>query len=167
MNKMPTEDFVKQQGLSYFAHLLRRVSDELVEGVEKWSVDSGLGSPARTRSTLMAVSAHGPLSITEIAALIHQTHPAVINWTRLLSNAGLVVQERDTNDGRRTLVSLTAEGKVEVERLRKANVIITAAYQDLMEDANADIYESLWRIEEACQQNSMQQRLENAARQQK
>ncbi len=59
MGRAPTQDFVKQQGLSYLAHLLRRISDELVEGVENWSAGSGLRSPARTRSTLMALSTHG------------------------------------------------------------------------------------------------------------
>lgn len=163
MSSEERPDFVKQQGLSYLAHLLRRISDELVAGVEAWSAGSGLQSPTRTRSTLMALSAHGTLSITEIAALIRQTHPAVITWARLLSEAGLVVQERDANDGRRTLIRLTARGEAEVERLRQADAIIAAAYRDLMEEADADIFEGLWRIEEACRQKSVQQRLEEAA----
>lgn len=163
MREEERPDFVKQQGLSYLAHLLRRVSDELVAGVEIWSAGSGLQSPTRTRSTLMALSAHGTLSITEIAALIRQTHPAVINWARLLSEAGMVVQERDANDGRRTLIRLTRQGQEEVERLRKADNTIAAAYRDLMKEADADIFESLWRIEEACRHKSVQQRLEEAA----
>ena len=163
MSKEHRPDFIKQQGLSYLAHLLRRVSDELVAGVEIWSAGSGLQSPTRTRSTLMALSAHGTLSITEIAALIRQTHPAVITWARHLSEAGMVVQERDANDGRRTLIRLTDQGEKEVERLRKADNLIAAAYRDLMEEADADVFESLWRIEEACRRKSMQQRLADAA----
>lgn len=162
---MPSElkpDLIRQQGLPYLAHLLRRVSDELVAGVEEWSAAAGLQSPTRTRSTLIALSAHGVLSVTEIAALIRQTHPAVINWARLLSKAGLVVQESDPSDGRRTLIRLTAQGEEEVRRLREADATIAAAYTDLMQEADAKIFESLWRMEEACRRKPMQQRLEDA-----
>ena len=113
MNSDRETDFIRQQGLSYLAHLLRRISGELVAGVDEWSKQAGLLSTARTRSTLMALSAHGVISIMEFATLIRQTHPAVVTSGRLLSEAGMVAQERDAKDCKRTLLRFTKEGEAE------------------------------------------------------
>lgn len=50
-----------------------------------------------------------------------------------------------------------------MERLRQASAVIARAYQQLMKDAGADVFDALWRIEEECRRNLMQQRLEDAA----
>ncbi len=74
------EDFIRRQGPAYLAHLLRRLSDELVRGADAWYPEVGVTVPPRTTSTLLALDEHGPLGVTEISTLLRQSHPLVINW---------------------------------------------------------------------------------------
>ena len=154
-------DFVRRQGLPYFAHLLRRLSDEFVRGFEAWNPEAGLLSPTRTRSTLLALSEHGELGVTEVAALIRQSHPLVITWVRQLKELGFISSLTDPNDGRRTLLRLTEAGEQEVWRLRQADELISRAYLKLLHDADADseLFEALWRMENACRTQSFEDRL--------
>ena len=48
----PDTDFIENEGLAFLAHLLRRVSDRLVDGFEDWYPEAGIAAPVRTASTL-------------------------------------------------------------------------------------------------------------------
>ena len=41
------EDFIQRQGPAYLAHLLRRLSDELVRGADAWYPEVGVTAPCR------------------------------------------------------------------------------------------------------------------------
>ncbi len=158
-------DFIRRQGLPYLAHLLRRLSDDFVRGFESWNEEVGLRSPTRTRSTLLTLSEYGELGVTEIAAMIRQSHPLVITWIRQLKELGLVSSEVSPSNRRRTLIRLTGSGKQEVERMRKSDQFVTRAYLKLFADAGVgqEIFEALWRIEGACRDKSMDARLSEAS----
>src|ERR1700727_226993 len=102
------EDFIHKQGPAYLAHLLRRLSDELVRGAEAWYPEVAVTVPPRTTSTLLALDEHGPSGVTEISALLRQSHPLVINWINQLRAQRLVRTRVDKQDRRRTVVALTA-----------------------------------------------------------
>lgn len=158
-------DFIRELGLPYFAHLLRRLSDEFVRGFDAWNSDAGLLSPTRTRSTLMALKRHEGLGVTEVATLIRQSHPLVITWIRQLKELGLVSSVADPNDGRRTVLRLTDAGEQEVQRLQRSDEISRAAYLGLLADAGVDeeMFNALWRIEEVCRRRAFEDRLRNCA----
>ena len=146
------DDFIRQKGPAFLAHLLRRVSDELVRGAAEWYPEAGVDAPPRTASTLLALDEHGPLGVTEIASLLRQSHPLVISWIRQLDAAGLIRSRADSKDGRRTVIALTVKGKDEVARLRKALVSMEAASRRLMDEAGPGLFEALARMDHACRQ---------------
>jgi DNA-binding MarR family transcriptional regulator len=146
------DDFIRQKGPAFLAHLLRRVSDELVRGATEWYPEAGVDAPPRTTSTLLALDEHGPLGVTEIAGLLRQSHPLVISWIRQLDAAGLIRSRADAKDGRRTVIALTARGSGEVERLRKALVSMEAASRRLMDEAGPGLFEALARMDDACRE---------------
>ncbi|HEY1229701.1 MAG TPA: hypothetical protein VGF26_20520, partial [Ramlibacter sp.] len=96
-------DFIQQQGPAFLAHLLRRLADELVQGAADWYPTVGVSVPPRTISTLLALDEHGPLGVTELAALLQQSHPLVIVWIRELTRLAMVKSRDDSADRRRTL----------------------------------------------------------------
>src|SRR4051794_18957452 len=100
-----SEDFIKGCGPQFFAHLLRRISDQLVRGEELWQAETGRPVPPRTVSTLFALDRFGPLGVTQIASLLRQSHPMVITWARQLATLGLIEAGADPSDGRRTVLS--------------------------------------------------------------
>jgi DNA-binding MarR family transcriptional regulator len=155
-------DFIEGEGLSFLAHLMRRLSDEFVRGCTEWYPTAGLVSPPRCASTLHALHRFGPLSITDIAREISQSHPMVIRWVRQLTALGLVETQVGPTDKRRTMVTLTPAGKGEMVRSHKADAVIALAYQRLMADADAPVFEALWRMERACRDRPFEDRLHEA-----
>lgn len=158
------QDFIHAQGLAFFAHLLRRLSDEFGRGAAEWLAEIGISAPQRTVSTLIALDEKGPLSVTELAELLRQSHPLMITWVRQLTALGFVAAKKDANDGRRTVLRLTRAGEAEIARLRKALQVVARAYSELIEECGSDVVEPLWRIEQACQRESFAGRLRRAGR---
>jgi MarR family transcriptional regulator, organic hydroperoxide resistance regulator len=157
-------DFIHRQGPAYLAHLLRRLSDELVRGAEAWYPEVSVTVSPRTTSTLLALDEHGPLGITEISSLLRQSHPLVINWIKELRAQGLVRTGIDKQDRRRTVVALTTKGVGEIRHLRKALVRMGETSQALMDEAAPGLFQALWRMEQACRRKSFDERLRNSCR---
>ena len=154
------DNFIKRQGAAYLAHILRRLADELVRGGGQWYPQAGVTAPPRTTSTLLALDEHGPLGLTELSALLRQSHPLVIDWRRQSMELGFVEALSDPADGRRSVLSLTDEGRAEVTRLRAALVVMERASQRLMDEAAPGIFEALWGMDAAIQRQSFVDRLE-------
>jgi DNA-binding MarR family transcriptional regulator len=154
------DDFIQRQGPAFLAHLLRRLSDELVRGAGEWYPTAGVTASPRTTSTLLALSDHGPLGVTEIAGLLRQSHPLVISWIRQLKADGLVRSGADAADGRRSVITLSAKGVADVTRLRAALIRMETASQQLLDVGGPGLLDALWQMEQACRQTSFAQRLQ-------
>lgn len=157
------EDFIRRQGPAFLAHLLRRLSDELVRGADAWSPEVGVTAPPRTTSTLLALDEQGPLGVVEIAKLLRQSHPLVITWIKQLQDHGLVKTKTDTGDRRRTVVALTAKGVIEVGLIRKALTRMGETSQALMDEAAPGLFDALWRMEQACRREPFADRLRGSS----
>jgi DNA-binding MarR family transcriptional regulator len=158
-----SEDFIRRQGPAYLAHLLGRLSDELVRGAVAWYPEVGVTAPPRTTSTLLALDEHGPLGVTEISTLLRQSHPLIINWIKQLRDYGFVETRTDTGDRRRTVVALTAKGVAETRRLRKALARMGETSQALMDEAASGLFDALWRMEQACRREAFAVRLRGSS----
>lgn len=150
MSDAPGDDFIRLQGPAFLAHLLRRLSDELVRGASQWYPEVGVTAPPRTASTLLALDRHGPLGVTEIAAVLRQSHPLVISWIRQLKTQDFVESCTDAQDRRRTVVALTGKGAGEVLRLRQALVVMAETSRELMDEAAPGLFDALWQLEGRC-----------------
>jgi DNA-binding MarR family transcriptional regulator len=157
------DDFIRRQGPAYLAHLLGRLFDELVRGADAWYPEVGVTAPPRTTSTLLALDEHGPLGVTEISTLLHQSHPLIINWIKQLGDRGFVKTRIDKADRRRTVVALTAKGVAETRRLRKALMRMGETSQALMDEAAPGLFDTLWRMEQACRRETFADRLRGSS----
>lgn len=153
------DDFIQKQGPAFLAHLLRRLSDDLVQQAADWYPTAGVTAPPRTISTLLALDEHGPLAITELAKLLRQSHPLVIVWVRELSALSFIESNDCPNDRRRTLISLTIKGRNQVKRVRRALVAMENASQRLLQESGADLLPALWRMEKALREKPFADRL--------
>lgn len=159
----PDQDFIRQQGAAYLAHILRRLADELVRSGGHWYPEVGVEAPPRSTSTLLALDARGPMGVTEIAALLRQSHPLVIDWCRQLTSLGFVETQADPRDGRRSIVALTDKGRAQVGRLRKALAVMEQASRKLMDEAAPGMFDALWRMEAALRERGFVERLRTEA----
>ena len=142
-------DFIESLGPAFLAHLLRRVSDELVEADRQWHAEAGIANPPRTTSTLLALDAKGPLAVTELATLLRQSHQLVMQWIRALEAEGLVETRRDPGDGRRSIVALTKAGRDQLPALRHTIQVVAIATQALIDRTAPGLWQGLWNIERA------------------
>ncbi len=157
-------DFIKSQGLPFMSHLLRRLYDDFVKSITDWYPEMGVRAPPRTHSTMLALQSRGSLGLTQIAALLHQSHPLVLTWVRQLKKLGFVRADGDPGDARRTILSLTKAGEDQLAKNNAADEIVGATYQRLMNEADAEIFDALWRLEEACRKRSFLERLRDEMR---
>lgn len=156
-------DFIHEQGPAFLAHLLRRVSDDLVKAAEQWYPEVGVSAPPRTTSTLLVLDDGGPLGVTEIASRLRQSHPLVIVWIRQLDALGFVETRSDPKDGRRSVVRLTRQGRAEVRRVRRALEVMGKVSQQLMDETGTDVLPALCRMDESARRRPVVDRLRAVA----
>lgn len=152
-------DFIHSQGLIFLPHILRRLANRFSDACEEVFPDLGLLVPPRLVSTVHLLFDRGPQAVTDIAVAIGQSHPFVIKAVKQLKALGLVDTRSDPKDGRRTIVRLTPKGKTQAQRLLDARPMFEAAYRRLMREADAEIFNSLWRIESALSKADFSERL--------
>ncbi|RYG97180.1 MAG: MarR family transcriptional regulator [Alphaproteobacteria bacterium] len=157
-------DFIKQQGQAFLAHLLRRLSDELIQGAKEWYPSVGVTAPPRTISTMLALDEHGSLGVTQLAGLLRQSHSLVIVWIRELCNLSLVDTWADPDDGRRTLVVLTSRGLKEVQNLRQALVTMQQASSEVLGPNDQALWQALWQVESSLRDKPFLSRLQELGR---
>ena len=139
-------DFVRTQGLPFLAHLLRRISDRMVADAGAFEAELGILAPPRTASTMLLLRLHGPQTVTGIADQLRQSHPLVISWIKQLRALGFVTRSTDPKDRRRTVVRLTKAGEEEADRMAAASPLIGKAYDAVMAEADAQLFDALWRL---------------------
>jgi DNA-binding MarR family transcriptional regulator/GNAT superfamily N-acetyltransferase len=110
---------------------LRKVSEALYAGVDEIYRSAGVDLPSRCFPILFLLRDHGRLGISELAAKLGQTHPAVSQMSRKLLRHRVVRESPDPKDDRRRLLSLSARGRAVMARLEPVWKAIVAAAADL------------------------------------
>ncbi|MEP6937176.1 MAG: MarR family transcriptional regulator, partial [Chthoniobacterales bacterium] len=71
-----------------------------------------------TTAALATVERHGPVTPSDLAGIERVKRPTATRSIRCLLDAGLVDRTPDPSDGRSALVSITAEGRERLRRIR-------------------------------------------------
>ncbi|PKI89755.1 MarR family transcriptional regulator [Actinomycetales bacterium SN12] len=78
---------------------------------------AGVTVDAGDVSALYILGLHGPLRAGDLADAMHISRPTVSKQLARLERAGMITRESDPNDGRATIVALSAEGASAHRRL--------------------------------------------------
>ncbi|HWF98120.1 MAG TPA: helix-turn-helix domain-containing GNAT family N-acetyltransferase [Steroidobacteraceae bacterium] len=113
---------------------LRKVSEALYAGVDEVYRGAGVELPSRCFPILFLLRDHGRLGISELAAKLGQTHPAVSQMSRKLLRHRVITESPDPKDDRRRLLSLSPHGRSVMARLEPVWKAIVAAAADLEAD---------------------------------
>jgi DNA-binding MarR family transcriptional regulator len=90
--------------------LAQRINDDATERLAE------LGLTARQYNYLAVIYVEESVTPNEIGTLIHTANPTVTSMLNALERDGLVVREQHPEDGRSSVVTLTARGKALYER---------------------------------------------------
>ncbi|MDF3980436.1 helix-turn-helix domain-containing GNAT family N-acetyltransferase [Luteibacter sp. PPL201] len=90
---------------------LKALSDHFYQAVDEVYRACGAGIESRWFPVLRFLRDVGPSTVTEVALAIGQTHSAVSQLADRLVDAGMVIRQRDPQDGRRSVLVLTEAGE--------------------------------------------------------
>ena len=153
------DHFIQAQGQIWLPHIMRRLANRFADACDTVFPAFGITVPPGMVSTVHLLFDRGPRSVTDIAAVTHQSHPLINKYVQRLKGLGLVETRADPKDGRRTIVTLTREGERQATLLLDARPSFNAAYARLMLEADADIFDALWRIEDALEKTPFADRI--------
>ena len=156
---MAQRDFIQELGILVLDHQLKRLMNRLLEAAEQIYEARGLDFKACWVSTYRLLAEASPRSVTELAASLRLTHPAMIKIARGMIEAGWVAEQRDPADARRRLLSLTEKGRAAAGELEQIWTSLAAAQQELFEDAGVDVLEVLGGVDRALDRQSLAERV--------
>jgi DNA-binding MarR family transcriptional regulator len=94
--------------------------------------EAGSELRASSASALTSVELHGPLTPSELADIERVKRPTATRILSGLEEEGLIVRTPDPKDGRSALISLSAEGRERLRRLRqRKNAYLARRMRDL------------------------------------
>lgn len=104
-------DVLRELGGLALGSRLKALSERLYDAVDRGYTQLGLGMQARWFPLLQCVAGRGPVTVTEAAVAIGQTHSAVSQLAGRLVEAGLLERRASADDGRCTHLLLSADGE--------------------------------------------------------
>ena len=137
---------------------LKNLSDRLAKDVAQVYKESSFDFEPRWFTLVWALKEGQELAVTELAAMLKQTHPAVNQVANILVEKGLVSERKDKEDQRKRLLQLTAKGLQVVDQISPLWVQIKKANDELLADSS-NLIESLEKVEAALDQSSMYDRM--------
>ncbi len=143
---------------------LKRLSERMYAGVDAVYEANGVTLPSRCFPVLFLLRDNGPTGITELAARLGQSHPAVIQMSRKLVLYGAVVEKGDPGDERRRLLVLSAKGRALMDRMRPLWQAIVGAVGDLVTATGVDFMDSLSAFDRALEAQSFETRIRDRLR---
>jgi DNA-binding MarR family transcriptional regulator/GNAT superfamily N-acetyltransferase len=108
---------IEKLGVLALGSRLKRLSDVLMQDVEKVYKHFNLEFEPKWFPVFYLLSENGSLSIMAISEELEVSHPGVIQIIKELEKQGLVFSEKDAQDNRKRLVSLTEKGRNLVPQL--------------------------------------------------
>jgi DNA-binding MarR family transcriptional regulator len=157
------EDFIRDRGLPFLAHRLRRASELILEGTGEALRAAGFKGPARSVSTLLLLREGGPMGVTEIGQRLRLSHPLIIKLTRALAEQGLVEDQADPSDNRRRLIALTAAGRKQAAFIEAYIERISRAFETMFGESGQDLLAALVAFEEAAARRPIADRIADQA----
>lgn len=152
-------DLVHELGEIALATRLKRLSDRLSHDVSKIYKESDVDFEARWFLILTLLQKEKLMAITEIADSLQLSHPAIIQLVQELLQKKLIKATLDRNDGRKRMVSLTANGKKTLALIEPILSGIKEENKKWIEGSSANILQILAELEHALNERSMYQRI--------
>jgi DNA-binding MarR family transcriptional regulator/ribosomal protein S18 acetylase RimI-like enzyme len=109
--------FLHSQGELALGSRFKAVSESLYAAANEAYRASGVEFDAHWFPVLRYLHVKGPATVTEIAAAIGQTHPAVSQLAAKLRKSGWLTRRTDKADARRGVLELSAEAERKLDRL--------------------------------------------------
>jgi DNA-binding MarR family transcriptional regulator/N-acetylglutamate synthase-like GNAT family acetyltransferase len=112
---MRVGDIIRERGPLFLGSRLKRLAERMQAEVSQVAARAGLAIQPSQYSLLATLDRHGPLTIGELTQAMELSQPAITRMAAKLAAMGLVAIDRRHKDQRHKTVSLTEQGKADLE----------------------------------------------------
>ncbi|WP_242109473.1 bifunctional helix-turn-helix transcriptional regulator/GNAT family N-acetyltransferase [Luteimonas aquatica] len=140
--------FLAEQGVLALGSRFKALSDRFYDIADAIYRELGIGLQARWFPLVHLLHAQGPLSVTEIAERIGQTHSAVSQLAAKLTAGGWLEAMGDARDRRRRTLALTAQAEAAVKAAQPAWQAIRAEMEQRLAAQGGGLMHALAALEE-------------------
>ena len=155
-------DHLSALGTLALSARMKRLSDMMVREAHVLYRELELGIEPNWYLVFLLLEEHKTLSVTEIATAIGWSHPSVVSLIREMQKAGFVAAEQDANDGRRTLLKLSARGRAQLKVARPVWDASRRGIEALLAESGVDLMRGLDALEAALRTRGYRQRTRDA-----
>jgi DNA-binding MarR family transcriptional regulator/N-acetylglutamate synthase-like GNAT family acetyltransferase len=144
---------------SSLANRLKSISNYLSSGSRKVFKNISNDFEQSSFNVLTLISLKGPLSIKQISYYLKVTHPAIIQIVKKLIKKKFVVKYDSLEDKRKTIVSVTDDGKKAYESIKGIANKIEQSYQDIINEVDPKFLVTLSLIEDELESKGILERV--------
>lgn len=135
--------------------LLNTIDFQGTELLEK----HGINLPSRAVSTMMYLLKMKQVTVTGLAQFLGMSHQLVGHRIKDLKTHGLLAEQKDPADLRRTLIVLTKPGENLARQIEQLNKEVESVYLALFEEIGVDLFEALITARQALVEKSLGMRV--------
>jgi DNA-binding MarR family transcriptional regulator/N-acetylglutamate synthase-like GNAT family acetyltransferase len=140
-------DFYFQVGKMALGSRLRRLSERLTEDAAKIYALYDVALDPKWFPVFYVLSQSNGMSVTEIAHRIGHSHPSVSQIVKEMKRNGIVTIDKGIEDARVSVVKLSDTGKQLIPKLEKQYLDVTNAVENLLSEAQNDLWKALEETE--------------------
>lgn len=144
-----------------FALRVGQLATLLYEQMEDCLDARDLQVPAYTTSIVQTLYHAGPQSISDLASRLRLSHQLASQRVKWLVREDFAEVAPGRDDARRRIVSLTAAGRAEAEKLQEFLPVLRAAYTDLFEEVGSDLHRAVLRAATALAERPLRERCDS------
>lgn len=151
----PTMDMMREFGAMAFASRLKRLGDHLKAEATKIYRANGIEFNDSWFLVALILADREEASVTDIAAAFGVSHAAVSQMASAMERKGLLAGRTDQRDRRRTLLSLTPDGRRAVEALRPIWKTVGKCTSELIDATDTDLLGVIAAMEAQLKEKSL------------
>jgi len=152
-------NYIQELGAVAIASRLRSLTDLLVRDMVKIYKEQNIDFEPRWFTFLHLLNTKGKLSITEIAKELNQSHPAVNQVASSLEKKKIILSEKDKNDKRRRIISLSNKGKELIQECDQIWKTVDNVANNLVNESCPDLFDNILTLEKKLVKNSIYSRI--------
>lgn len=143
---------------------LKRLSDTLYRNIDEVYLSEKLSFQGRNFPILQLLSENESMSVTELAEMLGQTHPAISQMSKKLEKKGWLYHHTDKADERRRLLSITPVGFELIDKLSPVWRELQTVLGRLMLTSGGNLLTNIELLERQLAQQNLVERMANLRR---
>ncbi|TQV75452.1 GNAT family N-acetyltransferase [Aliikangiella marina] len=158
---------IENAGLLGLGSRFKKLSELIFKQCDDLYRARGVNLQSRCFPILQLLSTHETISVTSLAEMLGQTHPAVSQMSKKLESQGWLYHEADSSDERRRLLALTPQGYELVDKLQPVWRLQETVMNRLLEISGYGLLENIALLERELEKQSLRERVEELEKQNK